>query len=289
MLITKKHLPRRTFLRGVGVTLALPLLDSMIPAQTLTRKTAAAPSPRLGFVYVPHGAIMDKWTPATEGAGFEFSPILKPLEPFRDRLNIVSGLGHRAADSTAVHSLSPTTWLSGVRPKPTQGTDAFAGVTADQVAAQAIGQDTPLPSIELATEDHSGLIGACDRDYGCIYMNTLSWRTPTTPMPMEINPRKVFERMFGEGDSAEARVRRRHEDGSILDAVTGQATALQRDLGAHDRETLDEYLEGVREIERRLTRAETQAAQNANIDVPEAPSGIPFEYAEHVGLMFDLP
>jgi hypothetical protein len=166
--------------------------------------------------------------------------------------------------------------------------DAYAGVTADQIAARAIGQDTPLPSIELATEDHSGLIGACDRDYGCIYMNTLSWRTPTTPMPMEINPRKVFERMFGEGDSAEARVRRRHEDGSILDAVTGQATALQRDLGAHDRETLDEYLEGVREIERRLTRAETQAAQNANIDVPEAPSGIPFEYAEHVGLMFDL-
>jgi len=202
MLITKKHLPRRTFLRGMGVTLALPLLDSMIPAQTLTRNTAAAPSPRLGFVYVPHGAIMDKWTPATEGTGFEFSPILKPLEPFRDRLNIVSGMGHRAADSTAVHSLSPTTWLSGVRPKPTQGTDAFAGVTADQVAALTIGQDNILPSMELAIEDHSGLIGACDRDYGCIYMNTLSWRTPTTPLPMEINPRKVFERMFGQGGSA---------------------------------------------------------------------------------------
>src|SRR4051794_11868087 len=288
MYLTKKHLPRRTFLKGVGVTLALPVLDAMIPASTLWAQTPAKALPRLGFVYVPHGAIMDRWTPATEGAGFEFTPILKPLEPHAKYINVVSGLGHRAADTTAVHSLSPTTWLSGVRPKATQGVDAFAGVTADQIAAQAIGQDSILPSMELATEDHSGLIGACDRDYGCIYMNTLSWRTPTTPMPMEINPRKVFERMFGEGDSAEARVRRRREDGSILDAVTRQATALQRDLGAHDRETLDEYLEGVREIERRLTRAETQSAQNANIDVPEAPSGIPFEYAEHVGLMFDL-
>ena len=207
MFITKKHLPRRTFLRGMGVTMALPLLDAMLPAQTPLGKTAASPTPRMGFVYVPHGAIMDKWTPATEGAGFEFSPILKPLEPFRDRLNVVSGLGHRAADSTAVHSLSPTTWLSGVRPKPTQGVDAFAGVTADQIAAQHIGQDTVLPSLEIATEDHAGLIGACDRDYGCIYMNTLSWRTPTTPLPMEINPRKVFERMFGQGGTAAVRAR----------------------------------------------------------------------------------
>ena len=159
MFVTKKHLPRRTFLKGVGVSLALPLLDSMIPARTLLAQTAARPLPRLGFVYVPHGAIMDKWAPATEGAGFEFTPILKPLEPFRDRLNVVSGLGHRAADTTAVHSLSPTTWLSGVRPKATQGVDAYAGVTADQIAAQQIGQETVLPSMELATEDNSGLIG----------------------------------------------------------------------------------------------------------------------------------
>ncbi|HZM94063.1 MAG TPA: DUF1552 domain-containing protein, partial [Vicinamibacterales bacterium] len=150
MFVTRKHLPRRTFLKGVGVSLALPLLDSMIPARTLLAQTAAKPLPRLGFVYVPHGAIMDKWTPATEGAGFEFTPILKPLEPFRDYLNVVSGLGHRAADTTAVHSLSPTTWLSGVRPKATQGVDAYAGVTADQIAAQQIGQDTVLPSMELA-------------------------------------------------------------------------------------------------------------------------------------------
>ena len=286
MLIAKKHLPRRTFVRGMGVTLALPLLDSMIPAQTLTRNTAAAPSPRLGFVYVPHGAIMDKWTPVTEGAGFEFSPILKPLEPFRDRLTIVSGLGHRAADSTAVHSLSPTTWLSGVRPKPTQGTDAFAGVTADQVAAQAIGQDTILPSMELAIEDHSGLIGACDRDYGCIYMNTLSWRTPTTPLPMEINPRKVFERMFGQGGSASDRLARIEGDRSILDAVTKEATGLQAKLGPQDRLKISEYLENIREIERRIQKASQQV--DPNMKLPEQPAGIPFSYDEHVGIMYDL-
>jgi len=286
MLITKKHLPRRTFLRGVGVSLALPLLDSMIPAQTLTRKTAAAASPRLGFVYVPHGAIMDKWTPATEGSGFEFPPILKSLEPFRDRLNIVSGCGHRAADSTAVHSLSPTTWLSGVRPKPTQGTDAFAGVTADQIAAMAIGQDNILPSMELAIEDHSGLIGACDRDYGCIYMNTLSWRTPTTPLPMEVNPRKVFERMFGQGGSAADRLARIDSDRSILDAVTKEATGLQAKLGPQDRIKISEYLENVREIERRIQKASQQV--DPNMKLPEQPAGIPFSYEEHVGIMYDL-
>src|SRR5204862_267126 len=245
-MITKKHLPRRTFLRGVGATLALPLLDAMVPAGTLLAKTAASPTARLGFVYIPHGAIMDKWTPATEGTGFEFTPILKPLEPLRSYVNVVSGLGHKAADTTAVHSLSPTTWLSGVRPKPTQGVDAYAGVTADQIAAQQIGQDTMLPSMELATEDHSGLIGTCDRDYGCIYMNTLSWRTPTTPLPMEINPRKVFERMFGQGGSAAARAARTRQDRSILDAITEQAADLQRKLGAHDRATVDQYLENVR-------------------------------------------
>src|SRR5918994_1360608 len=156
MFVTKKHLPRRTFLRGMGVSLALPLLDSMIPARTLLAQTAAKGVSRIGFVYIPHGAVMSKWTPATEGAGFEFTPILKPLEPFRDRLNVVTGLGHKAADTTAVHSLSPTTWLSGVRPKATQGVDAFAGITADQIAAQAIGQDTVLPSMEIASADQSG-------------------------------------------------------------------------------------------------------------------------------------
>jgi Protein of unknown function (DUF1552) len=287
MFVTKKHLPRRTFLKGVGVTLALPLLDSMIPARTLLAQTAGKPLPRLGFVYVPHGAIMDKWTPATEGAGFEFTPILKPLEPFRDRLNVVSGLGHRAADTTAVHSLSPTTWLSGVRPKATQGVDAFAGVTADQIAAQQIGQDTVLPSMELATEDHSGLIGSCDRDYGCIYMNTLSWRTPTTPMPMEINPRKVFERMFGQGGSATERLARIKEDKSILDAITKDVASLQVQLGPSDRQMMTQYLENVREIERRIQRAETSQGDE-DLQLPARPAGVPFDYEEHIKLMYDL-
>src|SRR6195256_2425799 len=195
MFISKKHLARRTFLRGVGTALALPLLDAMVPARTLLAKTAANPASRLGFVYLPHGAIMDRWKPAQEGAGFEFSPPPQPLEPFRDHVDIVSGLGHRAADTSAVHSLSPTTWLSGVRPKPTQGVDAYAGVTADQIAAMRIGQATPLPSIELGTEDQSGLIGSCDRDYGCIYMNTLSWRAPAPPEPMENNPRQGVDKV----------------------------------------------------------------------------------------------
>jgi hypothetical protein len=259
----------------------------MVPAQTLLKNTAANPTPRLGFVYLPHGAIMDKWTPATEGAGFEFSPILSPLEPFRDRLNVLSGFGHRAADTTAVHSLSPTTWLSGVRPKPTQGIDAYAGVTADQIAAQHIGQETPLPSLELATEDHSGLLGACDRDYGCIYMNTLSWRTHTTPLPMEINPRKVFERLFGEGGTAAERAARQREDGSIIDAILHETAGLQRNLGAKDRATVNDYLESVREIERRIARMGTEDV-SANIKLPEEPIGIPYSYEEHLHLMYDL-
>jgi hypothetical protein len=287
MFVTRKHLPRRTFMKGVGVSLALPLLDAMIPARTLLAQTAAGPRPRLGFVYVPHGAIMDRWTPAAEGAGFELTPILEPLEPFREYLNVVSGLGHRAADTTAVHSLSPTTWLSGVRPKATQGVDAYAGVTADQIAAGQIGQDTVLPSMELATEDHSGLIGSCDRDYGCIYMNTLSWRTPTTPMPMEINPRKVFGRMFGHGGNASERLARIKEDKSILDAITKDIAGLQLQLGASDRATMTQYLENVREIERRIQRAE-QSQGDEDLQLPARPAGVPFDYEEHIKLMYDL-
>jgi hypothetical protein len=287
MWITKKHLPRRTFLRGMGASVALPLLDAMVPALTAQTRSAANPLPRLGFVYIPHGAIMDQWTPKTEGTDFEVTRILKPLEPFRNRLNIVSGLGHKAADTTAVHSLSPTTWLSGVRPKPTQGVDAFAGVTADQIAAAHIGQDTVLPSLELATEDHSGLIGSCDRDYGCIYMNTLSWRTPTTPLPMEIDPRKVFERMFGQGGSPEQRAERSREDQSILDAISKEAGDLSRNLGAKDRATMSEYLENVREIERRIQKAGQEQA-NTDVVLPDAPAGIPFSYEQHVKLMYDL-
>ena len=288
MFITKKHLSRRTFLQAAGATMALPFLESMVPAMTAQSRTAAAAGSRLGFVYLPHGAIMDRWTPATEGAGFEFTPILKPLEAFRDELNVVSGLHHQAADSSAVHSLSPTTWLSGVRPKATQGMDAYAGVTADQIAAQKIGQDTLLPSLEIGTEDHSGLIGSCDRDYGCIYMNTLSWRTPTTPLPMEINPRKVFERMFGRGGSSTERAAQSQEDRSILDVFVRQAGDLQKKLGAQDRVAIDNYLESVREIERRVQRMGTESAANSDVEIPQAPAGIPYSYEDHVKLMYDL-
>jgi hypothetical protein len=287
MFITKKHLARRTFLKAAGASLALPFLEGMVPALTAQTRTAANASPRLGFVYVPHGAIMDRWTPKTEGAGFEFTPILQALEPFRDTVNVVSGLGHQAADTTAVHSLSPATWLSGVRPKATQGTDAFAGITADQYAAAKIGQDTPLPSIELGTEDHSGLIGACDRDYGCIYMNTISWRTHTTPLPMEINPRKAFERMFGLGGSAAAQVARTQQDRSVLDLFMQQSSDLQKKLGTQDRSTVNDYLDSVREIERRIQNAGSQQS-DSQLTLPDAPTGIPYSYEDHVKMMYDL-
>ncbi len=288
MFITKKHLNRRHLLKGASAAFALPLLDAMLPAMTAQAQTAANITPRLGFVYVPHGAIMAQYTPDTVGTDWEFKPILKPLEPYRSRLNIISGLGHQAADTTAVHSLSPCTWLSGIRPKATLGSDALAGVTADQYAAQVIGQDTPLPSLELATEDHTGLIGACDRDYGCIYMNTLSWRTPTTPNPMEINPRKVFERLFGQGGTLEERLARQAEDRSILDGVVQQTNALGGTLGQGDKQKINDYLESIREIERRLQQAEAQMARNADIVIPEAPAGIPFDYEAHLQIMFDL-
>src|SRR5262249_39746416 len=178
MVITKQHLSRRTFLKAAGATLGLPFLDCMMPALSAQKVL----SPRLSLVYLPHGAIMDQWTPKKEGANFDLTPILQPLKLFRDQLNVITGLAHAAADTSAVHSLSPTTWLSGVRPKATQGTDAYAGVTADQIAAQQIGRETLLPSLELGTEDRSGMVGSCDRDYGCIYMNSMSWSTPTTPL-----------------------------------------------------------------------------------------------------------
>jgi hypothetical protein len=250
----------------------------MVPALTAQSKTAANVAPRLSFVYLPHGAIMDKWTPKKEGTGFEFTTILESLKPFRDQINIISGLAHAAADTSAVHSLSPTTWLSGVRPKATQGEDALAGVTADQIAAQKIGQDTLLPSLELGTEDRSGMSGSCDRDYGCIYMNAMSWRTPTVPLPIEINPRKAFERMF---------VVRTQEDTSILDAVKAQVSDLQRDMGVKDRSTVNDYLDSVREVERRIQKAGTNPAAGDPAQSPP-PEGIPASYEEHVKMMYDL-
>jgi len=280
MFITKKYLSRRTFLRATGATLGLPFLDCMVPALTAQNKTAANPSPRLSFVYLPHGAIMDQWTPKKEGTNFELTQILQPLKLFRDQMTIVTGLAHAAADTAAVHSLSPTTWLSGVRPKPTQGTDALAGVTADQIAAKQIGQETLLPSLEIGTEDRSGMVGACDREYGCIYMNAMSWSTPTTPLPIEINPRRAFERLFGQNA-------RTPQDSSILDAFKAQVSDLQRTVGAKDRSSVDDYLESVREIERRIQKAAAEQKPPDSGQAP-APPGIPDSYEEHVKMMYDL-
>jgi Protein of unknown function (DUF1552) len=284
-IILKKQLARRAFLRGTGAALALPLLDSMIPALTAQSATVARVVPRLGFVYVPHGMIMEQFTPAAVGLDFAFTPILRPLEPFRDRVTVVSGLEHKAADYGGVHSLSPPTWLSGVRPADKAG-DIRAGITVDQIAAEKIGGSTPFPSLELATEDHSGLIGSCDGGYSCTYINTISWRTPTTPLPMEINPRVVFERLFGDGGTAAQRAARINEDRSILDAVTEQAGRLSVRLAPADRVTLSDYLENVREIERRIQVTEKQSGAQA--EIPSAPSGIPESFEEHIKLMFDL-
>ena len=276
MFITRKHLSRRTFLRAAGATLGLPFLDAMVPALTAQAK----PLPRLSFVYLPHGAIMDQWTPKKEGTSSDLPLILQSLKPYRDQMNIISGLGHAAADTAAVHSLSPTTWLSGVRPKPTQGTDALAGVTADQIAAQKIGQETLLPSLELGTEDRSGMVGACDREYGCIYMNAMSWSSPTMPLPIEINPRRAFDRLFGQAA-------RTKEDSSILDAFKAQVSDLQRQVGAKDRTAVGDYLDSVREIERRIQKASAEEKPPDPGQQP-VPAGIPESYEEHVKTMYDL-
>ena len=290
MIVTKKHLPRRTFLRGLmGTTIALPLLDAMVPALTAATKSAASPKTRLGFVYVPHGAVMDKWTPATEGAGFEFTPILKPLEPFRDRLLVVTGLANKAAESQGDgggdHARSAPSYLSGIHPLRTEGEDVRAGTTIDQIAAQKISQDTPLPSLELGIED-TGLVGVCDVGYSCAYMNSIAWRTPTQPLPMEINPRVVFERLFGDGSNSADRLQRKQEDRSILDSITGEVSHLETGLDTRDRGKISDYLDNIREIERRIQMAEKRA--NANVSVPETPIGVPESFEEHAKLMYEL-
>jgi hypothetical protein len=282
--VTKRSLPRRAFLRGAGAALALPFLDAMTPALTATQRTAAAPRKRLGFVYVPNGVIVDQFVPAQEGAGFEISPILKPLEKFQDQLVVVSNMVR--AEPSSNHAVSSGSWLTGTRPKRTDGPDFRIGTSIDQIVAQKIGQDSTFPSIEVATEDFSGLLGACDPGYSCAYMNTLNWASPTRPLPMEINPRVMFERMFGGGSTAEERLARMNTNRSILDFVVSDIKDLQGGLGASDRGRLNEYLEHVREIERRIQQAMTQTKIQA--DVPPEPVGVPESYEEHVALMFDL-
>ena len=285
MMISRKALPRRTVLRGIGTTLALPLLDGMVPALTALSRTAARPVKRLGVVYVPNGIVMEQWTPAAAGAGFEMTPTLQPLTPFRDRLLVVSGLSNKGPDN--VHETGATGFLTGVAPRRTQGSELGAGVSVDQVVAGETARHTQLASLELALESGED-VGTCGAGYTCAYTNTICWRSATTPLPMETNPRTVFERLLGDagGTDPAARLARIEQNRSLLDAVTDKVAALRRDLGARDRHKLGEYLEAVRDIERRIQRAEAQVDQ----PLPDiaAPLGIPTSFDEHAKLMFDL-
>jgi hypothetical protein len=285
MLVTRKSLPRRTFLRGLGVAMGLPLLDGMVPALTVAGKTAAAPKYRFGAIYVPHGMIMDQWTPATVGA-LELKPIMTSLAPFKEHMVVVSNLARPEEGFDTNHAGAPASWLTGVAPKRTDGPDFRLGVTVDQVIAGRIGQDTTFPSLEVATEDFTALLGSCAPGYSCAYANTLSWQGPTSPLPMEINPRVLFERMFGGGSTADQRRARMQEDRSVLDFVAEDVAQLERGLGRTDRTRLGQYLEDVREVERRIQRAEKQA--QSSVEVPDAPVGVPESFEEHVGLLFEL-
>ena len=287
MIVTKKSLPRRTFLRGMGVTLALPLLDAMTPALTASAK----PVVRLGFVYVPNGIIMSKWTPTTEGADFQFASTMKPLEPFRERLLVMSGLaqvnGRALGDGAGDHARAGATFLTGVHPKKTE-VNIQAGISADQIAAKELGKYTQLASLELGIESNQ-LAGNCDSGYSCAYTNTISWRSATTPLPNENNPRAIFERLFGEGDStdAAARLALLNKQRSILDYVTGSLNRLGSTLGPSDRAKLNEYTDAIRDLERRIQKAEQQ---NATLKLPvmERPTAVPEEFEDHVKLVMDL-
>ena len=291
MIVTKKALPRRTVLRGIGATVALPFLDAMAPALTATARTAANPLPRLGFVYAPNGMFLPNFHPVGGGGrGFEMSPILKPLEPYREQMVVVSGLSNRGLVSTneggGVHTRAHGGWLSGVLPKRTEGADIEAGKTVDQYAADTLGADTSLRSLELTTESNF-TVGNCENGYSCTYQNSTSWRTATTPLPHERDPRVVFQRLFGDGGSVEARLAQMQTDRSILDSVTESIGRLERRLGLRDRTSVEEYLDAVREIERRIQRAEQS---NATTPLPtvEQPSGVPDDYDEHISLLFEM-
>jgi hypothetical protein len=279
--ITKKHLSRRTVLRGLGASIALPLLDAMIPAGTVLANTAASPAPRMGFIYFPHGAIMSRWAPAKTGSDYEMTQILKPLEPYRDQMTIVSGLRNKAGESPSPHAIIAGTWLGCVPPTPTQA--PHAGTSADQIAAQHIGQDTTLPSLELAGEDGGG---ACDPTYGCAYSGTIAFRTPTQPLPMEHNPRKVFFKLFGQGDTAEERHAIVNETESILDSTKESASQLQAQLGAADKAMMSDYLDSVREIERRVQKQKEK--ESSGIKLPNAPTGINQDFGKQLDNMFEL-
>ena len=285
MFITKMHLSRRTFLRGMGVSMALPFLESMVPAATPFAQTAAKGGTRLGCIDVPHGATMDKWTPDAEGTAFTFSDILQPLAPFRDRVNVISDLSHPQAygggSATANHNRSAATFLSGAHAEA--GPQARLGVTVDQFAAQHIGQGTPLPSLELTIEGPSL---SCGEGLSCAYRDTISWQGATTPLPMQNDPQVVFERLFGDGSTDAERRARRQQSISLLDSVLEEAELLRRKLPSSDRTRVDRYLADVREIERRIETAARQAS--TDVQLPDAPVGVPKDVEDHIKLMLDL-
>ena len=301
MFITKKHLSRRAVLRGLGSAVALPLLDSMVPAQTPLRNTAAAPRTRLACIEMVHGAAGSTqdgsskhyWSPEKLGADFEFTQTLEPLAPFRDYLTIVSdtdlnpATAHAPAEEGADHFRSSAVYLSAAHPKMTEGSDIHAGATIDQLYAQKFGQDTPLPSIQLCIENVDAT-GACAYGYACVYADTISWSSPSSPLPMTIDPRMAFERLFGDGATAGERLSRQRVDRSILDGIAKDVARLQKGLGSADRARLNLYLDDVREIERRIQRIEKYNASGEARALPEAPLGVPDSWEEHVKLMFDL-
>lgn len=286
MIITKKALPRRTFLRGVGATLALPLLDAMIPAATAATKTAALPVRRLGYVFMPMGCDITRWTPpGADGKLGELSPILSSLAPVKDRLTVLTNLELRNAYPGS-HATSNSSFLSCAKAKHTESSDYYLGTTADQLAAQQIGRDTQLPSLELSM-DMLQTTGQCDNGYACVYQNNLSWSSPTTPLPSEAHPRLVFERLFGEGGSLAERRAALRKRASLLDWVAEDVASLKRQLGPADQARVGEYLDTIREVERRIQKAESTAADHALPDL-DRPLGVPAAYADHARLMFDL-
>jgi hypothetical protein len=286
MMITKKALPRRAILRGMGATLALPLLDAMIPAMTAVAATPAAPVRRLGFVYVPMGSYLDRWTPSQTGTISELSPSLHSLTPFLDQVTVVSHLENKNAYSAGNHATANSGFLSAAKAKMTEGSDYELGTTVDQIAAQQMGKDARLPSLELGM-DLLTTVGNCDNGFACVYQNNLSWSSPTTPLPAEAHPRVVFERLFGDGGSNADRMAELKRNASLLDWVSDDIGRLQRKLGPGDRSKVSNYLDTVREVERRIQKAEAQTADSHLPDL-ERPVGVPAAYADHAKLMFDL-